>query len=237
MRVQHNKPQANLSTTISSTDPVKGVIHHCHILDSSGSMMGKKYNSAKAGIMKDIEIVKQQAISFPNITNTMTIIEFSGSLNINYHCYKVPIEKLTNINFRLIGNMTALYQTLGECIEKFIIDRESTDKVLIKVLTDGGENGSVGKYAEIHRHCPNLATLIKKVSNEGFTITFVGTDSDTKSIIANLNIDASNTLVHNNTGKGVEDSYTKTVGATQMFMRSMSAGEDVSKGFYTKIVN
>lgn len=210
------------------------VIHHVHILDSSGSMAGAKYNNATKGIDEEISELIKQAENFPNVKNTITIVEFSGYDQIKTHCFIEPVEKYKPIRWKIMNDMTALYDTLGSTIEKLLKGKADNDKVLLKVFTDGGENGSRGKYLDKSL----LARLIKKVQDKNnFTITFVGTEFDVTSIIKNLNIDASNTLVHENTGESVKMSFSETLGSTINFMSAVEDGLNVSRGFYSKTIN
>lgn len=217
---------------------VSGIIHNVHILDSSYSMKtNNKYNNAIEGINSDINNIREESKKFSNIKSTISLVEFSSFDQIMFRNWLVPIEKDILITKNLIGRDTALYQTIGETIEKLLNNKEKEDKVLLKIFTDGQENGSKGKYAStgFGKYCPTLANLIKKVEKEdNFTITFVGTPRDTTNIASSLSIDLSNTLSYDNTGAGVRRSFEKTIEATQSYYSGASAREDVSKGFYTK---
>jgi hypothetical protein len=68
--------------------------------------------------------------------------------------------------------------------------------------------------------------------NDKWTITFVGTEEDTKKVQKQLGILKENTLVHNNTGEGVKKAFDTTRGATQHYTANLSKGLDVVDGFY-----
>lgn len=216
-------------------------VHNVHILDSSGSMSGSKYNNAVEGVNADIKQAQTIAATTPGLTSTMSVIEFSNG--VKEHSFMQPVNMAKPIPAKCMNGGTALYQTIGETIEKILSKKKKGDKVLLKIFTDGEEAGSRGKYAPIERGytnnptSPTLAALIKKVQEQDdFTVTFVGTKYDTERMIKNLNVDASNTLVHDNTAQGVKMSYQRGAGATAMYLSSAMAGEDVSKGFYSKSV-
>lgn len=212
----------------------KVTIHDVHIVDSSGSMSGGKYNSAIEGVNQDIMASKETARTTPGLTSTMSIIEFSGTGSAKYHMFMKPIEEVKNFSSRNIGGMTALNETVGEAIERILAHKRPEDKVLLKIFTDGDENGSRGKYTSKK----TLSDLIEKVQqDDNFTVTFVGTKNDVARVSKDLKIDLSNTLVHDNTAASVKMSFEKTVGARSMYAASAMAGEDVSKNFYSKVLN
>ena len=49
---------------------------------------------------------------------------------------------------------------------------------------------------------------------------------------SDLNIDKSNTLVHDNTGEGVKKAFDTTLKATRTYSKKVTKGEDVLTGFY-----
>lgn len=221
---ESKKPGKVVQTSVASNVTV----HDAHILDSSGSMSGGKYTEALRGIQNDIEASKQQRREFPDIKSTMTVVEFSN--RIVDHMFMTPIENVGNFSSRCMNDMTALHDAIGHTIEKIMKAKQPQDKVLLKIFTDGGENAS-RKYST-----SSIKELIKKAEANGFTVTFVGTDADTRQVIKNLAIDQSNTLVHNNTSKGVEMAFSATVQARTSYMKSVSKGEDVTRGFYGKSI-
>jgi len=100
--------------------------------------------------------------------------------------------------------------------------------VLVKIFTDGENNWKRSLEA-------NAIEAIKTLQQQGITVTFVGTKEDVSRIQRTFGIDESNTLVHDNTGKGVQEAFEKTRGATQAYTKNVVAGNDVSRGFYKNI--
>lgn len=240
MRVDELKGGNPQNPILSPKSVTELTIHDVHILDSSSSMRGSKYTSAVEGINGDIDVSNQQAKEHPEITNTITIVEFSGTGSRKVHAFMVPIDQAPKLNIKLIGNNTALYETIGWTIKQLLEKKKKEDKVLLKIFTDGAENSSQGEFKPLSYAgaSPALANLIKKVQEEdNFIVTFVGTKHDTNNMIKKLNIDASNTLVHANTAESIRMSYEKTSKARGAFMMSALAGEDVSTGFYSKTLN
>lgn len=200
----------------------KPTIHIVSILDASTSMYGDKFENALRGINSEIKELKKET----TINYTLTMVRFSGTNNIQTIEFKTPISKVGEIYTNCTG-MTALYQAVGETLEKFI-NTPSNEKVLVKIFTDGENNESRGKYASQ----TVLANFIKECESKGFTITFVGTKTDVDFMINDLNINFSNTLSHDNTSRGVADAFATTTMATKSYSAKVLNNEDVLTGFY-----
>jgi len=217
--------KVNASKNTKTTETPK--IHNVTILDGSGSMGGSKYDNARKGIQLDFETCKKEDFK------TFTFVEFNnGGSDITTHCFMEKFDKV-NLIFNGARGGTPLYETIGVTLERLLKEVPKNDKVLVKVFTDGEENASSGTYANVG----NLKSLIKQCESQGFTITFIGTEHDTNFIIRNLGLDKSNTLVHDNTGEGVQMSFQTQAFATVQYRKSLDEGEDVSVGFYSKVLN
>lgn len=206
----------------------KHVIHNVHILDRSTSMGSwdngsNKLNMALKGINAEIEELKKDT----TVEYLQTIVDFGSTSKCSVD--RVPIQDMNE--FHTVANgMTVLYQTVGETLIK-LKKSQADEKVLVKIFTDGGENRSTGMY----KKPAVLAELIKECEDNGFTITFVGTNIDVKSVVSNLSIDASNTLSHDNTSRGVQDSFEKSMNATTVYTSNIKAGKSVKLGFYKNV--
>jgi len=212
--------------------PKDVVIHNVTLLDATGSMSGAKYNNSIKGIEEELKWLVSQT----DVKYTSTIREFiqsdynKDSVKTNEVCFmEVPNNRKLNFKGANGGN-TPLYKAvldLIEDVEKHVSSSE--DKVLIKIYTDG-QNNSLPQFLE------SCATKIKEVQKKGFTVTFVGTRRDLNGIIRALGVDESNCLEVDDTGKGFEQAFEASRGATMCYTASVMKGEDVSLGFYKKIV-
>ena len=217
MRTQPNK------TTFLKNQLLTPKIHNVIILDGSGSMAGAKYRSATAGIQLDLRTCKNEDFA------TYTFVEFNNTNSITTHVFMEMLNKVKLFFNGPKGN-TPLYQTIGRTLETLLQSVPKEDKVLVKIFTDGEHNVSTGKYSTVEEVKPLIATCEAR----GFTITFIGTDYDTKQIVKNLKISTSNTLVHNNTGEGVRAAFNTQAMATQEYSKRVANNEDVTTGFYSK---
>jgi Mg-chelatase subunit ChlD len=238
MRVQGANKNPNLTqvtdvvvdTTTVTDGQSKQQIHNVFIIDASGSMGGSKYEKAISGVNELLVSISQDT----DTKNTVTIVEFESS-SIKRRV-DVAVKIPTEYKGMGTGGSTPLNQALGETLEYIIDVRKNkfneSDKILVNVLTDGEENSSNGKYA----NKTLLGQYIKELEEKGVTVTFIGTKKEVAYAINYLSMDASNTMVHDNTAADITRSFGATVLARQAYSKSVSRGEDVKKSFYTKTI-
>lgn len=203
----------------------KETVHIVNLLDRSGSMGGIKLENAVAGINAEIDKFKKEN----NINYNFSLITFDDNIKTEY--FNKPVKTVGY--FRgYAGGTTALYGAIGETLSK-LKGMKDSQRVLVNIFTDGGENASVGTY----KSAESIKNLIKECEKLGFTITFIGTEFDVQEVNRRINIDLSNTLVHDNTGAGVEQAFRSKMSATLSYSASVSRGvaqEELTKGFYSK---
>jgi len=215
--------KAPVSKTTSKSRPT---IHVVDVLDSSGSMSGGKHSAAKKGINMGVGGLKADTA---NVNYTYTLCDFSDDLIFRH--VKSQLSEVKEFKGNTRGS-TALFDAIGTTIEKIKTDGgtiKSTDKVLVNIYTDGQENASR------HFTATAIDSLIKSLSEVGWTFTFIGTASDVAYAQRVLSIKDSNTLVHDNTARGLEKSFVANTAARTSYSSKVSAGEDVSEGFYKDI--
>ena len=194
-------------------------------------MSGDKYTNAITGVNELLKSI----VNDKDTKNTAMIVEFEGST------IKTTLELGTKIpetyKGKGTGGMTPLNQAIGETLEHVEKRRKNNysedDKVLVNIFTDGEENSSRGKFADKKL----LDEYVQELKTKGFTITLIGTEEVVAYAINTLSLDASNTLVHNNTAADITRSFMDTVSARVMYSKSVSKGEDVTKRFYTKTLS
>jgi Mg-chelatase subunit ChlD len=234
--IVNRNPNITIVTTTTTTTTItngrKPRIHNIFIIDASGSMdSNRKYSIAIGGLNELLYGIKNDTDS----ENTVMIVEFEGRNIVT----RLPITSTIPSSYKGMGTggLTPLNQAVGETLEA-VLDLRATnysvdDKVLVNVFTDGGENESQGKY----KGAPGaayLGKLILDLEDKGFTITFVGTQTEVNYAINTLSLKASNTMVHANTASTVKAAFDTTVRARAMYSKSVSLGEDVKEAFYTK---
>ncbi len=192
-------------------------LHKVVLLDSSGSMEGSKYDNAKLGVLQDYDACKNEFTDY-------LFVQFSNSSNAVQYDFSKPLA------FNPSFGGTALYDAIVK-VFKSLLSTPDNEKVLVQIFTDGEDLHSNPWSKEEARQ------LIEKFNAKGWTVTFVGTESDVKDIQRNLSIDATNTLVHDNTAKGVKMSFESYRGAQSTFTKNVAEGKETSKGFFKNINN
>ncbi len=199
---------------------VKQTIHNVFIMDDSGSMRGAKYNNGVKGIQELVQSIKQDTLT----NNTISIVD----LNRGKQAW---MDIPTDVDYKGHGNLggTPLFKTIGRTIESLLKVVGKDHKVLLNIVTDGDDTDGFGTYRDL----PETLKRVQKENN--FTVTFVGTQYDVERSQRNLNIDASNTLVHDNTGAGMTKAFAKTVASRTEYSAKVSRGMNVTTNFYKEV--
>lgn len=228
MRVDTYSNRVIPTITVENTTTVGiPVIHIVHILDGSGSMrafMGEsKFDSAKQGMKEEVAMLKKDK----QVKYLYTIVEFDSNDRILTICNKLPIEEVdfnTIPFFEPYGN-TAMYDAIGKTLTD-LLHSTKDERVVVKIFTDGGENNSRVFSRE------KVKDLITTCENLKYVITFIGVAADVRKVQRQLNIKESNTLIHNNTSKGVKEVFHTANLATMMYSKSVVLGKESNEGFY-----
>lgn len=202
-------------------------VHNVQILDASSSMSGVKMAAALEGINADIASM----VNDKSTKITGTIVSFSYHYDIITHFWKADLGNIDKFATPVRGS-TALLETIGITLSKLLSEHNKTDKVLVKIFTDGQENDT--RPTSEWYNPKNVAKLIEECQSKGFTVTFVGTQVDVNYVTNLLKIDKTNTLVHDNTREGLERSFVDSIASTVRYRKAAADGLDVSIGFYTK---
>lgn len=208
--------------------PFSGNIFEVHVVDGSYSMVGPKFRTAVAGVNADL-LSSKEAAKTTGVGGTCSVYQFSTNLKMtsdgNFSLLNILDFKVYTPNF--IGQSTYLYSSLITIIKKYIALKNTEDKVLLKISTDGRDMSS-----DQPDECANL--IKEAQENHGFTITFMGTEKDIAFITKSLNIDGSNTVKHENTAKSMEKSFNSMKSSSVNYRSAVKRGEDVTYGFYGK---
>lgn len=195
--------------------PKNTVLHKVVILDGSGSMQGDKYNAAEQGVKLDYEACKKEF-------NDYLLVEFSN------YCSSVLYNFTNPLKFKPYYGGTALYDTIVNVFSSILAGTPEDHKVLVQIFTDG---------EDLHSTTPARVAKewVEKFNSKGWTVTFVGTERDVEFIQKKLSIDSTNTLVHDNTAKGVAQSFEVYRGATSTYTKAIKQGKEVTRGFFKSI--
>jgi len=152
------------------------------------------------------------------------LVEFS--IQVRSNLYKFT----RNLEFKPQFWGTALYSTIYNTLTGILSNTPTEDKVLIQIFTDGQDTDS-------SEYRIRAKEVIEQCNSKGWTVTFVGTESDVAFVQRNLSIADSNTLVHDNTAKGIKMSFESYMDNQTTYSKNVSRGEDVTTGFFKDIKN
>lgn len=189
----------------------KPKVTHVYLIDISGSMSGPKIDTINNNIWHEIDKAAEATDA------KFTIYTFSSFPVLNCKDDIKPIAK----SFRAEGRTA-----LNDCIVMAIDELDLKENILLKIFTDGDDNNSKNSTRIVRKKIKDLPKNV--------TVTFVGTKEDVKKCIREYEIDESNTLVHDNTGKGFEKVLEKYTFQTKTYATNLTAGLDVSMGFFDK---
>lgn len=199
------------------------------VIDTSGSMGSNKYvnsriSAANTGINQGLISLREDEAKL-GVTYNHILVEFDTTVTVG-ELQSVQSVKPINLN----GNGgTALNDAIIKAINVASVSKAKDEKALINIYTDGDENSS--------RHSKfDAQKAIRSAEKFNVVVTFIGTDYDTKTAIQNYGLHQSNTLVYDGTAKGMSMSMQETSSARSAFSKKIVDGEDVSTGFYKKIV-
>jgi len=165
----------------------KPVTYVGFVWDHSGSM-GDCKSLARTNFNEQLITLKKDSDKVDYIT---TIIEFDG--NIKEVVVNKPINEVEELKDYWVGGVTALYDSIGLCIDriskKMESDKREDKAALIIVMTDGMENASNDYDNE------SIRALIKEMdSKDNWTFVFMGAGIDEKQA-KDMGFGACNTVV------------------------------------------
>lgn len=202
----------------------KVTVHVVDIVDCSGSMSGSPIRNANEGVNKGVRNLKKD----DTVDYTYSLCHFADRNDIRHPYIAEPLTNImAAIKFGTRG-CTALYDAIIETVRRVESFVKDGDKVLVNIYTDGGDNGSYHKPADVKAIIDELEGI--------FTFTFIGTKFDVDFVTQNLRIDASNSLVYDGSAQGLQRAMNTTLQARAAYVQNVSIGADVSKGFFKNIV-
>ena len=160
------------------------------LIDKSGSMYGSEKDTI-GGFNSFIDRERKKE------SNTyITTILFSDKYDVLYKRKDInDVAKLTDREYR-VGGTTALLDAIGRTITS--MDRETENKVLFVIMTDGYENASI-EYSRDQ--------IKKMIANHSWEFIYIGADIDSYREAGNIGIRRSRTANYKKSTRGVENLY------------------------------
>lgn len=217
------------------------------ILDKSGSMESIK-TEAINHFNEQLQVLKEESNAPDKVAKKMLQNEESNAVEtyVTFVTFNNEVETLiesddvNNISeiddsvYRP-GGTTALYDAIGETIEKFQTYDDINDSnvsVLFTIITDGQENAS-GRFASEEGR-KKVKSQIDELQETGkWTFTFMGANQDVmETAVDNLGIYSGNTMSFDYSSNGMTDaSYAHTV-STRAYFTALRTGNTSTQTFY-----
>lgn len=184
------------------------------IVDRSGSM-GMIKPDAEGGLNAFIDEQKQ----VPGDAE-LTLVEFDSQINRVYD--RVNLNEVGPYNLTPRG-ATALFDAIGQTLNDILSwDLADQTKVIVSIVTDGGENSSREYTHE------QITQLIKDCEAKEWEVTFLAANQDAMAVGGSLGLNSAHTMDWHATGEGVHEAYaTASVNATMYRTSNKSAGEGI----------
>jgi len=180
-------------------DPVEIIC----VVDRSGSMHSI-VNDAVGGYNSFVEDQKK----IPGEAY-LTLAIFDDEYEIVYECKPLlEVEEATEQTFMPRGT-TALWDAVGMTLRS-ASKRIETERVIVVIITDGGENASTEFDAE------KVKSIVKDCKDSGWEFLFLGANIDAFAESSNLGLAASQTVQYAANSRGVHTAYSNisdTVGS------------------------
>ena len=199
----------------------KPVVIVFDIVDCSSSMSGAKLSSAVKGVNNGVSEMKKETL----VDYKYGLCDFSGRHDCNITNIK-SIKDVSTFEFWSRG-MTALNDAVVKVLNKIKNEKTPEQKALVNIYTDGEENCSASSDAQVKK-------LVRECEANGFTITFIGTERDTRNIIRTFDIKESNTQSYDGTADGLANSMILNASARGTYANKLSKGLDVTVGFFQR---
>lgn len=196
--------------------------HVVIILDESGSMSSTRDVTIR-GVNEQIQKIKENSKS-DKIQTFISFVTFNSRGSTNFRFFNQPVESLTEITEKeyVPSGMTAMYDAVGETIDKYIFETEYNDKnttYLIVIVSDGEENAS-GTYTD-----KLIAEKIQELQKNGrWTFTYMGANQDLSKVSVHLGIPLSNMAMYSSSIIGTSKGMTLNSSAIGGYMKTRSGG-------------
>jgi uncharacterized protein YegL len=200
-------------TTVTTTTVTSGTnktLLVC-ILDRSGSM-NCIIDDAIGGFNRYLKDQKKE-----DEDATMTVALFDDRYELLYNNVDLhKVKKMTRDDWSPRG-LTALYDAIGKTINdveselKKVKKSQRPDKIMVAIVTDGGENAS----KEFNHD--DIKKLIKKKERDDWQFTFLAADQDAFSVGSSMGMSGGNTFSYTNTTTGNATMFDALSKGTKLF--------------------
>lgn len=185
----------------------KTTVFNLIILDESGSMSSCT-RSTISGCNETINVARTLQNNNPDTQRVlMSIYAFQSDSKIQsrYICKNIPVTNVTDVtnkDYRPWG-CTPLYDAVGATLTDVMAVAATHEDAtgIVTIITDGMENSST------HYDLKQVARLIDRLKEMGWTINFIGANIDVEATANELHID--NAMAFQSSEEGTYDMFDK----------------------------
>jgi len=198
--------------TTVNTKPTQMIV----VLDRSGSMdtIGRATVEGLNTLIKEQKGAEGEAF--------MTLVQFDDQYQLDYK--SKPIKEVAELiygeTFKPRG-MTALYDAIG----KTIAETDTTDDVVLVIVTDGMENTSREFTQKI------IFDKIEEKKKAGWNVLFLAANQDAMQTGGSLGIDAKNSMTFNANAGSVNASYQNISSKMSNYRSSKLSADNIKASF------
>ena len=221
---QNDNPENQEKMNDSENPGTKARIYNLIIVDESGSMSGLEHATV-TGVNETINSIRGAQKEFAETQEhflTLVTFDFHGSEPVRTLINREPIGNVKDFDNYHPRGCTPLYDAMGQSITDLYnhIKDDDDASAVVTVLTDGLENASREWSGA------NLKALIEKLTQEGWSFSYMGSDHDVKQVSFNLSIH--NVVEFDHDIVGSANTWSRESSAKLNFFRRMN--EEYRKG-------
>lgn len=179
------------------------------LMDRSGSMGGSE-SDIIGGFNAYLQREKKKEFD-----SYVTTILFDDGYEVLYQ--RKPIGEVGELTEKeyWVGGCTALFDAIGKTIHA--LDRETSNKVLFVIMTDGLENSS-REYTKQH--------IINLINDHNWEFVFIGADIDSYSEARNIGIDKSRTANYRKSRESIDRVFNSIENLSLDMRRDKDSGDE-----------
>lgn len=208
---------------------MKKRIFNLLILDESGSMSSVKKETID-NINETLQTIKTSQKENPEQEYFVSLVTFNSKSKTLYDCVNVEnVKEITHEDY-YPNCSTALYDTMGDSLNKLRKHVAEEDNVLVTIITDGYENASVEYKRE------QIQALVQDLKSKGWVFVYLGANHDVEKVAYSISI--TNTMKFEANHQGMEEMTRELNDGRSRMYRRMSEPDFDTKaantGFFNK---
>jgi len=201
----------------------KKTIFNLIILDASGSMRSK-VEEVQGGLNQLFLSLQEDLVNQTDVRNKTTVVDFSSHNDFRklyVDADPSDLKELKDGDY-VPRSMTALYDAIGQSFQ--MVPKDHQD-VLVTIFTDGIENDSKEWKA------PDIKALILDKEALGWTITFMGTTTESMLAAERIGIKADKMLRYSDSKAGTKHAFDKLSDARRKYQHAVAMEKPVNDIF------